>query len=75
MKDWILCDTESSLTISKERMVSWWKNPREAEKDFDQTSSVIVGAMNRYSASAGDLETVICFWVRLETEDMLTVMM
>ena len=37
--------------------------PKDARNDFNQTNTLLAAAMDRYSASAEDMEAVVCFFV------------
>jgi len=46
-----------------------WNTPNEARRAFNHTGSLVTAAIERYSASADDLETVVYFLVFRETSE------
>lgn len=46
---------------------------KEAKRDFNQISLLIVAAMGLYSTSTDDLKSVLCFFISQETGDELSM--
>ena len=56
--------------LSQNRLIGYAINtPKDARRDLSQINSLVTMAMARYSASADDRETVVCFFVFHEIGD------
>ena len=69
MKYRVLSNVESGLTVIKRCIAEVWNTPTEANNAINQVNSLVVTAIDRYSASALERETVGCFFVFQETGD------
>jgi len=63
----IFSHVNGSLIVTQQFHRLGSKMPNEAKNVFSRTSSLVIVAIDRYSASADDLETVDCFLVFQET--------
>jgi len=58
-----------AASLSQQSRIGGEKMPKDARKDLNQTNSLVVSAMEWYSTSAEDRDTVGCFLLRQEIGD------
>jgi len=69
MENTVLGNMKGGVTIIVEALGAIWNTPKEASKDLSHISSLVAAAMDRYSASVEEHETVVCFLVFPATGD------